>query len=204
MTNWLADPAVCAIKAIKGGCHIMGARNEVMTRATRAVRTEEGDSTYWRWGHLYARRTLRSERLGGGVEIRAGGSDTPSFVAETAAMTPANANVLSDLLRAAVVDAGGQDCAGKSILELLWDELDSIMERLMTRTGADDLRDPGRAEGIAYAIAVMQNPYRVSVDNVRDQAMARWEAAQAADPEPAKKTTLERRRAARQARRRVS
>ena len=66
------------------------------------------------------------------------------------------------------------------MLEVIWEELDAIMERLMTGQAAEDGKDPGRAEGIAYAIAVMNNPYLPSVDNVREQAMDRWEQAQAA------------------------
>lgn len=185
MTNWLADPAVCAIKAIKGGCRILKGRDEVMSRSTRAIRTEEHDGTYWRNGHLYARRSERSETLGGGAEITGGSHGmNDNHVVETAGMTPTHATVLSDLLRAAVVDAGGQACGGKTILEMLWEELDSVMERLMTGAVAEDGRDPGRAEGIAYAIALMQNPYQPNIDHVRMQAMARWEEAQSADPEP--------------------
>lgn len=69
-------------------------------------------------------------------------------------------------------------CAGKSIVEMLWEELDAIVDRIMSDAAAEDGRDPGRAEGVAYAIAVINNPYGPNLDLVRGQAMERWEAGQ--------------------------
>lgn len=84
--------------------------------------------------------------------------------------------------------------AGKSILEIMWEELDEIMDRLMTDGRPED--DPaivvldtrglaaewqaygeerGQAQGVAYCLAVLINPYAVNVDNVRSTAMERWE-----------------------------
>lgn len=145
-----------------------------MSRSTRCVRTEEHDGAYWRWGHLYARR----EEDAKGNTVIVGGSHAANVhhTTETASMTPEHANVLADLLRAAYVQAGGSTCGGKTILELLWGELDAVMDRLMTGGAAEDGRDPGRAEGVAFAIAVMQNPYLPNIDAVREQAMERWEA----------------------------
>lgn len=65
--------------------------------------------------------------------------------------------------------------AGKSILEMLWEEMDSLMERLMTGAEAEDGGDKFRAQGLAYAIAVMTNPYAPSVDSIREEAMERWD-----------------------------
>lgn len=179
MTNWLADPVACAIRLKeKAGCIILAGRNEVMSRSTRAVRTEEPEGPRWSWGHISATRDKRGIRLAVTEEVNSKVTNTQY----SAPLSPHHATVASDLLRAAAVDAGGSACGGKTILELLWDELDSIMERLMTGTEADDERDPGRAEGVAYAIAVMQNPYLPSIDAVREKAMERWEEAQAADP----------------------
>lgn len=64
-------------------------------------------------------------------------------------------------------------CAGKSLLEIMWEELDTIVERMMAGAGAED--DKGMALGVAYCIAVVTNPYYVNVEAVREEAMERWE-----------------------------
>lgn len=64
--------------------------------------------------------------------------------------------------------------AGPSILETLWIELMAISERLLTGQQAEDGRDPGRAEGIAYCIAVLTNPYDPAIESVRKEVMRRW------------------------------
>lgn len=69
---------------------------------------------------------------------------------------------------------------GKSILETLWEEMDRLMEGLMTKQDAEDGGDKFRAEELAYCIAVFQNPYAPSVDEIRKQCMERWNGAQAA------------------------
>lgn len=69
------------------------------------------------------------------------------------------------------------DCGGKSIVGMLETELDTIVERIMNGAEAADGRDPGRAEGIATALAVFFNPYRPDLDSVRQAAMDRYEAA---------------------------
>lgn len=76
-------------------------------------------------------------------------------------------------------------CDGRSILEMMEDELDVVMERLMSRDGAaEDGLDPGRAQGLATAIAIIRNPYRPDMDMVRAMAVERWETAlkEAEDP----------------------
>jgi hypothetical protein len=78
------------------------------------------------------------------------------------------------------VPSGGPSAhVGPSLLETLWEELDSIVERLMTGCEAADGRDPGRAEGVAYAIAVITNPYHPSIPAVREECVRRWNSAQA-------------------------
>lgn len=72
-----------------------------------------------------------------------------------------------------------QVCGGKSILEMLWDELDAIVERLQADASDDLAADRGRAQGVAYSIAVIQNPYLPNIEAVRAEAMDRWEAANA-------------------------
>lgn len=67
--------------------------------------------------------------------------------------------------------------AGKSILEMLWESLDTVMERLMTGAVAEDGQDVGMARGIALSIAIMTNPYAPSIDAIREEAMERWSDA---------------------------
>lgn len=67
------------------------------------------------------------------------------------------------------------ETAGKSIIQMLWDELDTVVCRIMSGDGAaEDGRDPGRAEGIATSIAIMTNPYQPSLDAIREEAMSRY------------------------------
>jgi hypothetical protein len=86
--------------------------------------------------------------------------------------------------------------AGRSILEILWEELDSIMDRLMgegkpgTSEGefGCELGDPeqwqkygeerGQGQGVAYCIAVMENPYAPDVPGIKVRAMNRWNERQ--------------------------
>lgn len=70
-----------------------------------------------------------------------------------------------------------QVCGGKSILEMMWGELDAIVERLMGGGAAED--DKGRAQGVAMCIALVENPYLPDVERIREQAMDRWEAQNA-------------------------
>jgi len=71
---------------------------------------------------------------------------------------------------------------GKSLLAMMWEELDSIMDRLMhPGSEAEDGRDPGRAEGVAYCIAVVQSPYAPNINDIRAQAVERWEERNAED-----------------------
>jgi len=66
-----------------------------------------------------------------------------------------------------------QVCNGKSLYEMMWEELDAIVERLMA--GAASEEDKGRAQGVAFCIATVQNPYRPNIEAVREEAMRRWE-----------------------------
>jgi hypothetical protein len=98
--------------------------------------------------------------------------------------------------------------AGKSILDLLWEELDEVMDLLMEQGAPDkdslaselhltsalsvarqlatewystlqewgELR--GQAQGLAYAIAVLTNPYAADVPTVKKEALARWQSRQ--------------------------
>lgn len=88
--------------------------------------------------------------------------------------------------------------AGRSIIQILWEELDSIMDRLKsdlppdadehyigqdefnTETFEEDVlkygEERGQAQGVAYAIAVINNPYDVNVSAVKAMAVERWES----------------------------
>lgn len=68
---------------------------------------------------------------------------------------------------------------GPTLLEALWAEMDMLMERLMTGAVAEDGGDRFRAEELAWVIAIVSNPYNPSMDNVRTEAMDRWNAAEA-------------------------
>lgn len=95
--------------------------------------------------------------------------------------------------------------AGMSVLDIIWQELDEVMDLLMeqgapdkgtlaeelhltsalsvARTLADEWYNTlkewgelrGQAQGLAFAIAVLTNPYSVNVPAVKKEAMARWE-----------------------------
>lgn len=65
------------------------------------------------------------------------------------------------------------DRHGPSLREIAWQELDDIMDRLMT-TPAEDGRDPGRAEATAYLLAHMESPYKPDIQEIRAEAMRRW------------------------------
>lgn len=92
--------------------------------------------------------------------------------------------------------------AGKSILDLLWEEMDDVVDLLQEegqpaswadehvrgRTPRDEIgvasewqswgERRGRAQGLAYALAVILNPYEPDVPAVKREAMARWDARQ--------------------------
>lgn len=76
--------------------------------------------------------------------------------------------------------------AGKSILELMWEELDALMEILMA-PGDFELEEElgwyrGRGNGLATCIALVHNPYVPDVNAVRKLAKERYEQMQAGEP----------------------
>jgi hypothetical protein len=82
---------------------------------------------------------------------------------------------------------GAASAAGRSLLEMLWEELDDIMDRLVADGKPNNLEadewlaygeERGRAQGITYAIAVIMNPYKVDVPKVKRIAAKRLEARQ--------------------------
>lgn len=178
MPSWLADPFCCLNKSGPNGppsshligCQVLTERNEALSGKTTQVHisdTRRGERRY-SWGHVAAVRDKDGIRLEVGAEGTNNTSSSP-------ALLPAQALAAGDCLRAAAGNAHKSMCAGKSIYEIMWDELMTIVERLMTGQEAEDGRDPGRAEGVAYAIAVFTNPYAPNLEAIRDQAMERWE-----------------------------
>jgi len=101
---------------------------------------------------------------------------------------------------ASLTDIGGVSdvatgrTAWQALREELWSELDRIVDRIMSEGEpywtlsdssaevAGPLREwgelRGKAQGIAYALAMMENPYLPNVDSIREKAMTRWEAGQ--------------------------
>lgn len=92
--------------------------------------------------------------------------------------------------------------AGKTLIDIIWEELDVVVDRLKTDGKPSDTEPPseaageraweefidqeheewqhygeerGQAQGLAYALAVLTNPYNVDVDAIRAEALERWE-----------------------------
>lgn len=74
--------------------------------------------------------------------------------------------------------------SGKSIVDYLWEDLIATIDTLMN---SEDLviddpelnRTKGRAEGVAWSIAVMlHSPKTPDINVIKAEAMERWEAMQ--------------------------
>lgn len=140
-----------------------------MSKPVHVTRTEDARGTKWSFGHIGVEKNSNEQ----GYRLTYWSS--PNTAHSTPVLTSQECAIAADVLRAAVVNAGGSQCAGKSIYEQLWEELMAIMERLMTGQEAEDGRDPGRAEGVAHALAVFTNPYVPNIEAIREEAMDRWE-----------------------------
>lgn len=68
--------------------------------------------------------------------------------------------------------------AGRSIQDMLWEELFAIYERLVTKVSANPDIDKGQAQGVAFAIATMRNPHRPDVIAVSIELKERWNESQ--------------------------
>lgn len=73
------------------------------------------------------------------------------------------------------IDQYEKYCEDRSVKEIMEDELDTIMDRLMNDGGAADGRDPGRGESLSWAIALVENPYAPNMDKIKGEAMLRYE-----------------------------
>lgn len=95
---------------------------------------------------------------------------------------------------------------GKSIINLLWEDLDDTMDILMAECQCGSLAGAhavgqncgnlridyeleysvdeyrGRAQGVAYALALMSNPYLRNVDEVRKLAKERYQQRASGKP----------------------
>lgn len=61
--------------------------------------------------------------------------------------------------------------AGKSLLEGLWLELDTVIRRLIAKEPEPD--DKGYAKGLTWAIAHFINPYQPDYEGIKQQALRR-------------------------------
>lgn len=70
--------------------------------------------------------------------------------------------------------------AGRSIREMIWEELDNRMDVLLGTSvlPGENTGIPGEARGLAIALSLMYNPYEPSVDAIREEAMERHQARQ--------------------------
>lgn len=174
MSEWLVDPVPCVQRAKpwREPCAVMTSRNETNVKTTRVVYSVERKGTKrqqerWAFGHVAATRDTEGIRL----EVGTLGANHTST---SPALLPQHAIYAADALRAAVAQTDGKACAGKSIQELVMEELLTVIDRLMAEGEAEDGRDPGRAEGLAFALAVFQNPYRPNIEAIKEQAMDIW------------------------------
>lgn len=76
-------------------------------------------------------------------------------------------------------------CAGKSILDMIWDELMESYGELKglvdAGRSANDTRVAtlrGDCLGLGRAIAIIVNPYNPNIDAVREECVQRWETLQ--------------------------
>jgi hypothetical protein len=61
--------------------------------------------------------------------------------------------------------------AGKNVQNELWAELDAVMTLLVAGEAEPD--DKGKAQGLAFALALMTNPYAPNVDGIKALALER-------------------------------
>lgn len=68
--------------------------------------------------------------------------------------------------------------SGKSILDLLWEKLDALVDKIKEDGAGYEDYDTGHALGLAEGIAFIEDPYSQDVDDVRTEAMRRWQERQ--------------------------
>jgi hypothetical protein len=163
MPKWLADPRACLAHIdSSGACRLTAERADMKARPGPQ---EPKVAPVGKDGTIKPMSELNRKHLRIALARHVHPDDVDRAVKRL---------VKADSLRP--LRPASQACRGKSILEMLWEELDAIVERLMA--GAASEEDKGRAQGVAYAIAVIENPYLPSVERIREEAMDRWEADQ--------------------------
>jgi hypothetical protein len=63
---------------------------------------------------------------------------------------------------------------GPTLLEFLWEEMDRLMEGLMSKTDSEDGGDKFRAEELGFIIAVVTNVYSPDLPGIRKEALRRY------------------------------
>lgn len=159
-----------------------------MSRTTLVHRQETEQGARFEWGHLFVRV---DGKPGQQRFIVPGEHDEKGNERGQMRLSPEHANVMSDLLRAAYVNAGSS-CGGQSLYDMMWDEMMAVTDRLIGDGDQADPDDVGGARMLAWVIAVMQNPYLPNVDAVREQVMERWEREDRT-PEPTPPASAQRR-----------
>jgi hypothetical protein len=64
--------------------------------------------------------------------------------------------------------------AGVAIIGRIQEQLDSVMDRLMTGEVSEDGRDPGRAEAYTMAMAIFRNLYNTDYPAEKQRQVERW------------------------------
>lgn len=71
---------------------------------------------------------------------------------------------------------------GKTVVQKLWDELDSLMDQIKQEEGPGALALQNQARGIALALALLSVPWFRSKDDILRQANKRWRMRQSEIP----------------------
>lgn len=140
-----------------------------MTFPPEIKRTERNRQVRWKLGKVEA---VRDAKLGIELTVQLTAYQSRSLPY----LKPEVMEDLAEVARAAAVNAGGSSLAGKSLIQGLWEELDSLCDRIFN--GIEDDGDRARADQMAWVIAYFTNPYRVERENIvaiKKEARARWE-----------------------------
>lgn len=74
--------------------------------------------------------------------------------------------------------------SGGTLLDVMWEDLLNCIDDLMKAgelewSDEDRIRCQGRAEGVAWCIAVLtQSPRPINITAIKDEAMQKWELMQ--------------------------
>lgn len=60
------------------------------------------------------------------------------------------------------------------LIQRYWEELDDLMDNILSKSESADGLDKGRAENACYFIAILQNPVNPNIIGVRDEAVRRY------------------------------